>query len=217
MREALHRIPWSLLLLALAIMATGLAGLIHADQLYGASRLFERQVIWIALSLPVMLIVMQIPYRLIRPLSFVFYFICIALLVVTLFMPPINGSRRWIPLGFMDFQPSEATRLAFILALAHHLMHIDRHRTMRGLLTPFLITTVPMLLILKEPDLGTALLFLPVLYALLLCAGARIRHLAAAAGMGVILLPVFWQFMSAEQKSRVVSVFTQTDGGTAPD
>ncbi|MFP6762076.1 MAG: FtsW/RodA/SpoVE family cell cycle protein, partial [Planctomycetaceae bacterium] len=75
---------------------------------------------------------------------------------------------------------------------------------------------VPVVLILKEPDLGTSLLFLPVLFAMLFAAGARPRHLAAVAVLGALASPFLWIQMSAEQKSRVVSVFTQTTGGQAP-
>jgi cell division protein FtsW (lipid II flippase) len=78
------------------------------------------------------------------------------------------------------------------------------------------MTLVPLLLVLKEPDLGTAMLFLPVLYAMLFAAGSRTQHLLIAAAAGIALIPVLWWQMSAEQKSRVVTVFTQRDGGTAP-
>lgn len=212
----LGRIPWSIFVACASITIIGLAGLLRADQLYGDSRLFERQVIWILLSWPTMLLVTQIPYRSIRMFSMPFYLACLVLLVVTLLMPPINGSRRWIPLGFFDFQPSEPARLAFILALASYLMYRDNHRTVQGLIPPLVMTLVPLLLILKEPDLGTAMLFLPVLYAMLFAAGARTRHLLVATAMGLALLPGLWWQMNAEQRSRVVTVFTQQDGGPAP-
>jgi cell division protein FtsW (lipid II flippase) len=78
------------------------------------------------------------------------------------------------------------------------------------------ITFLPLLLILREPDLGTALLFLPILYAMLFAAGARTRHLLIAALIGIAMLPLLWQQMTSEQRSRIVMLFNQTDGGTAP-
>lgn len=199
-----------------AITSFGLLALLRADQLYGESQRFERQLVWILISWPAMFAVTRIPYRSIRPFSFVFYVLCVVLLVVTLFMPPVYGARRWIPLGLLDFQPSEPARLSVILALAFYLMHRDHHRTVLGLFAPMIMTFVPLLLVLKEPDLGTAMLFLPVLYAMLFAAGAKTKHLLAAAVMGILMLPGLWWQMSAEQKSRVVTVFTQNDGGTAP-
>lgn len=214
--QLLTRIPLGILLPCLLLPVIGLAGLQRADQLYGASRLFERQLIWMLLSWTAMLAVTTVSYRRLRHLSPWIYVGALVLLVLVLFMPPVNGSRRWIPLGLLDFQPSEPARLAFIMALAHYLMYRNSQRTVAGLLPPFLITVVPLLLILKEPDLGTAMLLLPVLYAMLFAAGARTQHLIAAALIGAALLPVLWQQMSAEQKSRVVMVFTQKDGGPAP-
>jgi cell division protein FtsW (lipid II flippase) len=77
---------------------------------------------------------------------------------------------------------------------------------------PFGITLLPLGLILKEPDLGTSLLFLPVLFAMLVAAGARLWHLGLVAALGVAILPVFWQAISAEQRSRITAVFQQRDG-----
>ncbi|MCP4173718.1 MAG: rod shape-determining protein RodA [Fuerstiella sp.] len=212
----LRNVPFSILAACVLISVIGLFGLQRADELYGASRLFERQLIWISLAWPAMLAVTVVSYRPLRHLSPWLYVGSLLLLVVVLFMPPINGSRRWIPLGLFDFQPSEPARLAFILALAHYLMHRDSQKTVRGLLPPFVMTMLPLLLILREPDLGTAMLFLPILYAMLFVAGARPTHLLVAALIGVAMLPLMWQQMSREQKSRVVMVFNQTDGGLAP-
>lgn len=210
------KLPLKILLPTMLISVVGLCGLNRADQLYGPSRMFERQIIWIVLAWTGMLLTTAYSYRGLRHFSPLFYVVSVILLVVVLFMPPINGSRRWIPLGLLDFQPSEPTRLALILTLAHYLMYRRTQTTLIGLLPPFFMTLVPLLLILKEPDLGTAMLFLPILYAMLYAAGARLTHLAAAAFVGVALTPVLWQQMSAEQRSRVVTVFTQVDGGSAP-
>lgn len=163
-----------------------------------------------------MLLATSVSYRRLRHLSPWFYLMCVLLLVVVLFMPIVNGSRRWIPLGVFNFQPSEPARLAFILALAHYLMHRDSQRTVGGLFVPFVMTVFPLLLILREPDLGTAMLFLPILFAMLFAAGAKTTHLLAAVLLGVAMLPLLWLQMSSEQRSRVVTVFRQQDGGSAP-
>lgn len=200
----------------LAITGLGLCGLVRADELYGRSQLVEKQMIWLLLALPVMVTIAMIPYQRFRPFSVWLYGACIALLVTVLFMPAINGSRRWIPLGLFDLQPSEPARLAFILALASYLMYRDNQRTVRGLIPPLVLALLPMLLVVREPDLDTALLFVPVLGSMLFAAGARARHLAISAAIGIACLPLMWTQMSAEQQSRIVSVFTQRDGGLAP-
>jgi cell division protein FtsW (lipid II flippase) len=176
----------------------------------------ERQVVWLVLAFAAMLTIAAIPPRLIAPLGLVAYSMSLALLVLVLFMPAVNGSRRWIPLGFFDMQPSEPARLSFILALAAWLRHRDSQRTFSGLLPPVVLALVPMLLIVREPDLDTALLFVPVLLTMLAAAGARGRHLLVSLLAGLACLPVLWTQMSAEQRSRIVSVFIQQDGGLAP-
>ncbi len=203
-------------IVCLAITVLGLCGLVRADELYGRTQLVERQIVWLFLAMLAMLAVLLIPYRLLSQLSPLFFLATLFLLAVTLFMPPINGSRRWIPLGLFDFQASEPAKLAYIMALAAYLMHRSSQRTIAGLLPPLLMAFFPMLLIVREPDMDTALLFLPVLYAMLFAAGARTKHLAAVALPGLACLPLLWTQMSPEQQSRIVSVFTQRDGGSAP-
>jgi len=157
------------------------------------------------------------PYQRLRQLALPIYGLSLMLLVAVFFTRPKNFSYRWIPLGFMDFQPSELAKIAFILALAAYLVRRPSLRRWYGLLIPFVMMALPAVLILKEPDLGTSLLFAPTLLAMLFAAGARPRHLAVVAVLSVVSLPLLWTQMSAEQKSRVVAVFRQRTGGEAPD
>ncbi len=216
MWQWVRRLPPGLLIPCLLIPLVGLCGLHRADQLYGASRLFEKQMIWLVMSWGAMLAVTLVPYTSFREFSPWLYAACVTLLIVVLFMPPVNGSRRWIPLGLLDFQPSEPTRLGLIMTLAWYLMHRWTQTKLTGLIAPFLLTVVPLFLILREPDLGTATLFLPILFAVVFAAGAKVRHLVCVCMAGTLMLPVVWTQMSAEQRSRVVAVFTQTDGESIP-
>ena len=97
---------------------------------------------------------------------------------------PRNGARRWINLGVTEFQPSELAKVVYVLATAAYLRYRKNHRKLRGLIGPSLIAFVPMALILVEPDLGTALLFMPALIAMLIAAGARLKHLLSAGALG---------------------------------
>ena len=85
-------------------------------------------------------------------------------------------------------QPSEITKITYILALAWYLRHRENYRTLKGLIGPFALTLLPMILILLEPDLGTVLLFLPMLFIVLYAAGARIKHLLTIILVALILL-----------------------------
>ena len=214
--EGLKRVPWSVVVAATALVMLGLAGISRGDQLAGSGAYFTRQLVWVGLAIPALIAAAWVPYRSLRPVSYLLFGVTIVLLLLVFLMPARGGARRWIPLGLFDMQPSELAKLTFILALSHYLMYRRNFRRFLGLFTPFLLTLVPLVLVLKEPDLGTALLFLPLLLAMLLAAGARLRHLMLIGMMGVAVTPVLWLGMNAEQKSRVVSLLTQVENGPVP-
>ncbi|MCA9115148.1 MAG: FtsW/RodA/SpoVE family cell cycle protein [Planctomycetaceae bacterium] len=212
----IRRLPWSIVLAAGLLMLAGLSGIARGDALSGGSSFLSRQVVWILLSIPVMLVATIVPYRRLRWFSYPLFAVSLVLLVLVYFLPARNGAHRWIPLGVAWFQPSELAKLTFMMALAHYLMHRKHTFRLTGLLIPFVMTLVPVGLILREPDLGTSLVFFPVLFSMLFAAGARPQHLLLVIVLGVAMLPVLWLGMSAEQKSRVVTLMVQADGGTAP-
>ncbi len=109
------------------------------------------------LALVLMLLVTIPNYRVLCRWSYAIFAVAIILLAVVYLCTPINNAHRWIRLGPIGFQPSELAKVAFVLALARYLMHGDNYRRLRGLLAPLMLTLVPVLLILKEPDLGTSL------------------------------------------------------------
>ena len=210
-----NRFPWLIVLTAAALVAIGMSGIARGDEL-AAGTFARRQMVWIVMSVPAMCVAALFPYRRLKPWAYLIFGGCLLLLIAVHFFPPRNGARSWIPLGIAYLQPSEPMKLAYILALAHYLMYRRNYRRLLGLIAPFTLTSVPIVLILREPDLGTSLLFFPVLFAMLFAAGARMRHLAMICVLGAAMLPVMWKLMSAEQKSRITTVFAQTDGGTAP-
>ncbi len=128
---------------------------------------------------------------------------------------PRKGARRWINLGVTDFQPSEFAKVVWMLAMASWFRLRWNIRSIPGFLLPFAITAVPVLLILLEPDLGTALLFVPTLFALLLVAGARLWHLGLVVGVGalavssVLFVPSVQGFLKSHQQDRVKAVVAQ--------
>jgi cell division protein FtsW (lipid II flippase) len=210
------RVPWLFLAAAAALTFIGLSAIERGDELAGDGGTAEKQIAWVILGVPDLVAAALIPYQTWRRFAYPLLFVTVLLLVAVLFLPPRNGARRWIPLGLLYFQPSEVAKLAFVMALATYLRFRENFRTLPGLVPPFLIALVPMGLILIEPDLGSALLFLPVLASMLFAAGARPRHLVAVGVLGVALLPVLWAGMGDYQKARVVAVFTQRDAGPPP-
>jgi cell division protein FtsW (lipid II flippase) len=146
------------------------------------------------------------------------YLISIVLLIFVLIpgvpewlVRPKNGARRWISLGLFEFQPSEIAKIAVVLALAQWL----RSRSLRrfgAFLMPFLLAAPPMLLILIEPDLGTALMFAPAVIAMAIAAGARLLHIGLLVGVVALGAPLSYPFLKPHQRDRVDALMAQIRG-----
>ena len=126
------------------------------------------------------------------------------------FVPEINNSHRWIKFGGLPaLQPSEICKIAYILALAWYLRYRSNYRRFTALVGPFLLTLLPMVMILLEPDLGTVLLMMPVLFAMLFVAGAKVKHLLIIILLTILISPLLWRKMNHYQRIRISSVLLQ--------
>jgi cell division protein FtsW (lipid II flippase) len=146
----------------------------------------------------------------------------VILLLVFLLLPgipeavvrPRNGARRWINLIVTDFQPSELAKVAVVLSIASWLRFRRNHRRLRGLIPPLLIALMPMGLVLLEPDLGTALLFLPTAAAMLIAAGARMRDLGIIVLLGLAAALAMTPLLRPHQRDRIMAMWAQMQGDT---
>ena len=212
-----HRIPWSIPLIVAVLVVVGGMSIDRYAALSGdGHRLVGRQVVWAAAAFLGMFAIVLVDYRVFCRWSYAIFFLAIVLLMAVYLFPPINNARRWIRVGPVGLQPSEFAKAAFILALSRYLMYRDNYRRLGGLLLPLGITILPVILILREPDLGTALVFFPVFFVMVFVAGARRRDLLLLAAAGLMLLPALWTQMSREQRSRVTALFEQTAAGHNP-
>lgn len=126
--------------------------------------------------------------------------------------PSRDGVHRWIVFhpSLPRVQPSEFCKLAYVLALAWYLRYRSNYRRFRSLVGPFALTLLPMVLILVEPDLGTVLLMMPVFFALLFVAGARVKHLVLVILLAVLVSPGLWLKMQEYQRTRISGVVLQS-------
>jgi cell division protein FtsW (lipid II flippase) len=151
--------------------------------------------------------------------------IAVLLLLILVMVPwipdsivrPRNGARRWINLQFTVFQPSELAKIAYVLGLASYLRYRSSYRRLRGLLLPLALTFIPMGLVVIEPDLGTAMLFLPTFFAMLVAAGAKLRHILTIIAIGLALAPLMYPLLEDHQKNRIQAMFLQWRGDTSRD
>jgi rod shape determining protein RodA len=173
-----------------------------------------KQVQWMILGLVLFVAMLFVNYRHLLEHAYVFYGIGLAALVLVLFYGVTSeeiSARRWLALGPLRVQPSEFAKLFAILALARYLMYSESHRRLLGLLVPFGIVLLPMAFIVKEPDLGMALVFLPIVFAMLYAAAARPKHLLVIIGALAISAPIAWLNMHQYQRDRIISFLTQDD------
>jgi cell division protein FtsW (lipid II flippase) len=217
MWRAAERVPWSIPLLAGTLMSFGCLGLLRCEELSEtAAHYLRQQWLWAALGCFCAALSMLPSYRLLSRLSYAAFVFTLVLLAAVYFSPRINGAHRWIRVGPIGFQPSELAKLTYLLALSRFLMYGKNYRRLRGLIAPLLLTALPVLLILKEPDLGTAAIFLPLFFFMLWIAGARRSDLLALVLAGAALLPLAWTQMSPYQKARVSVLLHPPQPGQTP-
>ena len=213
----IRRLPWSVVAVVLALMVLGWLGIARSQTLAEtSSRYLQRQMVWSGVCLLAMFVVTLPSYRVLARWSYAAFAAAILLLVAVYWFPPVNGAQRWIRFGPIGMQPSKFAKLAFVLGLARYLMYRESYRRLGGLLVPLALVMVPVVLVLREPDLGTALVFLPVLFVMLFAAGARPRHLAFVVLAALVFTPLLWSQMSREQKSRITALAEQTRAGERP-
>ena len=169
---------WMLLIPVLMLIGFGLLTLYSVghvpeelkESVHSAeSRFFYRQLIWAAVGIAALFGAMLIPFRYYESAAVLFYAVGIILLLVVLFQSPAKGTARWIVLGGFNLQPSEFMKVALICMLARFLAEKKSNpNSIRVILLSLAIVALPTLLVMKQPDLGTALVFpallLPVLY-----------------------------------------------------
>ena len=211
-----------LVILACALLL-GVIGLVNIRSVQDVGQhFFDRQLRFIAVGLAALVAVNLIHYRRLGRLSYGLFGISLLMLGFILlakryglsaFVPPTRGSYRWLYLvpgvSASRVQPSELAKLTCIIALAWYLRHRKSYRRLTGLIGPFGLVLLPMALILRQPDLGTVLLFPPVLFAMLFAAGAKIRHLLVVVLAAVLVSPLFYLKMEDYQKDRIKALFKQ--------
>ncbi len=188
LRRYLRYTSWPIIAATAALMVWGIAAVNVAQRATGAGHYTARQGVYACVAAGAFLLATVIPYRKIGRAAYPIFGATLGLLVLVLFLPEIRNAHRWIDLKVFRIQPSEIGKIAYIIMLAWYLRYNKNYLRLRGFILPFVLTLVPIALILKEPDLGTALLFLPTLYFMLFLAGAKFRHLLGIVAVGTVLV-----------------------------
>jgi len=164
-----------------------------------------RQILWMVVAILMAALVARSDYFKLQDIAWPLYLVSLVLLVVALLMPARLGAHRWIGFGSFNIQPSEIAKVSVILLLARFFANNRyEHLSAARKLYPFAVTAVPFVLILKEPDLGTGLLLLPVLVSMLYLWGFPKRKLLWMAAAGAVFAPVLFFFLKDYQKARLM-------------
>lgn len=165
-----------------------------------------RQAIWFSMGFMLCLMVSMMDYKIIQNLSVIFYFLAIGgLLLVMVKGTTTLGAQRWVAIGPLKIQPSEFAKIAIVLMLAFYLSWNNSNKdTLSYIFYAFVISGLPLLLIVKQPDLGTALVCVPTIFVMLFASGARIKYLMIIVFIGLLLLPLGWFVLKDYQKMRIL-------------
>jgi len=211
-RRLFIHFDWTLLGVALAIASIGIFNLYSATATMEMSGtpLYLKQLFWLLLGLTVMVTIAFIEYRFYSDFAYLIYFVALFLLIIVLGYGIItSGAQRWLKIGPFSFQPSEFVKISLILALAKffHLPSERKDYSLKHLPLPFLLLFLPMALILKQPDLGTAIILLLVFFSILIFVKIRWSSLLTIGLTGAAAVPLLWGFLKEYQKRRILTFF----------
>ena len=205
-RRLLQNVDWLLLASTAGLVAMSAVTLGNLNVGRAGSGVALRQLAWVGVGFLALLVVASLDYRrLVRMAPLIYALGLAGLVTVFVIGRSVSGARRWIVLGPVSVQPSEIFKLAFVLMVVWWLT--SRWAFPLGTVTLALmvpIIAVPFVLIVKQPDLGTALLLLPVTVALLVGAGARLWLLSGFLLAGLSGLPLAWLVMKDYQRERIM-------------
>ncbi len=205
--QGLRDIDWLLLGLALAIAAIGVVEIYSTTAHTPLVHQYKRQIYWILLGCIGALVVSQFDYHMVLEQTPWLYPLSILALGALLAAGhKIAGTRRWLQLGLFNLQVSELVKLVIIMVVAAYLAQKGgKPITWMDLMKLGLLAGVPAVMVAKQPDLGTALTFFPIVAAGLLLGGIRARQVAVLCLVAAVALPIGWRFLRPYQRERLVT------------
>jgi len=220
-KDGMHKIDYLLVIVVTVLVALGIlmiysAGFDPIDKVNNG--LYKKQILWFVFSFMFMIFVSFISYQFLGDYSLhIYVFVCVILLFTTIFGTPIRNTRAWLNLGFFSIQPSEFMKLALVIVLGKYLEIRERDiKYFRELLIPTLLTIIPIAVILKQPDFGTAVIFIPILFTMLFVGGADVSHLVsiiviAAIALIVPMILTYREWIGSESSNFILDFFNDVN------
>lgn len=216
--RAKDHFDWPLFICVALIAVFGVVNLYSATSVYQGvstrSELYISQIYWLVLGGIMGGVLVAIDYRYFERFGYVVYAASIfALLLVFVFGKDIRGSVRWIDFGGFSFQPSEYSKICLVIALAKFLHDDPRNegRTLKDLLIPAILTAVPALMILKQPDLGTAMIHIFVFLTIAALTRVKWKSIVAFVVTVASALPIIWTYVLHDYQRDRITVFLRPE------
>lgn len=211
-RRLIENFDWSVIWTMMAILCVGLLSIYSAVypqiQARPTNNLFLKQIIWLAVGLSVMCGSLFINYQRLRALSPWLYGLIVFLLAAVLVVgKEVNGSKRWLEIAGFQFQPSEFVKIIIIVQLASYFssQEVANFPSIKKLILPVVMVTAPVLLVLAEPDLGSAIALSAIAGSMILFVGVRWKYLAILLLTIVpLIIPVWQRVLKPYQKQRIL-------------
>jgi rod shape determining protein RodA len=204
-------INWLLVLLMVALLAYGIYAIYSATWMRQQT-FWTNQIVWAALGIPVFFLLSLVDYRWVRLGAVPLYVLGMAgLVAVMLFGDRRDGAKRWLDLGIISFQPSQLALIAGILTVAVYLEASKNSPAFLRILACGAIVGAPWMLILLEPDLGSCIVWVPIVLAMMFVGGVPKRWLLALLLIGAALLPLVMHFGLRDYQYRRITTFLNPD------
>ncbi len=194
-KNEIYKIDYLLVFVSIGLVFIGImmiysAGFDPIDKIN--SGLYQKQIFWFIAGLLCMIALTLVNYKILGDYSVYIYAAVFVLLILTLLIgKPVRNTKAWLNLGFFSLQPSEFMKLALVIILAKYLELRERDITyFRELLIPTLLAALPVFIILMQPDFGTAVVFIPILFTMLYVGGAEVSYLLSVIGIAAIAMVV---------------------------
>lgn len=212
-RRLIQNFDWGLLGITLLLAVFGFLTLYSATAMVSndSHRLvYIKQIIWCCGGFVIMAMAFMINYKLLDRWSDIVYLLCILLLLGTLvFGKFVAGSRRWLVLGPLSIQPSELAKITIIIVLAKYYSNVASPKGLefRELFKPLVYTGIPFILIVSQPDLGTAMLLAFIALAMTVFVKIERKTFYSLLGSGMVCVPLVWFVLKDYQKKRILTFF----------
>lgn len=199
---------WSILICTIILISIGLLALYSASKSSELGDL-KKQALWVIISIPVLIITTLVDYKIIAKLSIGFYILSIILLIAVLLTSAINGATSWFNIGTISIQPAELAKIAVVLFLANIMSKMSKEEINKPIKLAMIlgIVLLPVVLIVLQPDYGTAMAYIVATVVMLYVSGIKKRYIITAFLLVIIAVPILYFFVLPEHAKLRIDVY----------